>query len=320
MAYIRSNSDSSQRGPICGVTAAGESNDDTGHANAPGIGAKHIGLLGSIALTVNNISGAGMLQLPAIVQGAGWLPLVVMVLICWVASSFCAALLADAISRIPGNKEYTRPIEYSTAFRFYLGERWFYATQATYFLSLFLQNVAAIVSTAQVMDSLIADCVSGRAYAYEIYPVMHLHSWTPPPECKDNEIVDSTLCVPFGDLPSSTMLVSLGYAISALVLMPLGLMSLKDNCLAQIISFLVLMACCVQFVFGFVSRGLEPEYVPMFGENSTHLVGTVLFNYAFAVTIPAWLNEKVLALALTLTSIRTRTRALTLTRRCRASA
>ena len=263
------------------------------------VGAKHIGIFGSIALTVNNISGAGMLELPALAQSAGWAPLVAMVLVCWFTSTLCATFLADAVSRIPGNARFEQRVEYSTAFQYFLGRRWFLVTQVTYFLSLFLQNVAAIVSTAQVVDSLVANCIAGGAYGYQIYPHPGAVVWAPPHACQSEKIQDAGICVPFGDMPEETLLVTLGYVVSLIVLLPLGLMRLEDNSATQILSFAVLMACCVQFVLGFMWKGLEPDRLPALGEDSTHLVGTVLFNFAFAVTIPAWLNEKAHSVSVT---------------------
>ena len=67
------------------------------------LGGKTIGLFGSIALTVNNVSGPGMLQISKVFQEAGWLaPCVAFVLVC-VVSSFAVTLLADTIARLPGN-------------------------------------------------------------------------------------------------------------------------------------------------------------------------------------------------------------------------
>ena len=41
----------------------------------------------------------------------------------------------------------------------------------------------------------------------------------------------------------------------------------------------------------FVVSGL-PYPVPLVGDGVGQLVGVVLFNYAFSITVPAWLNEK----------------------------
>ena len=43
----------------------------------------------------------------------------------------------------------------------------------------------------------------------------------------------------------------------------------------------------------FYSRKFEAiDTVPLFGNNYSQLAGVVLFNYAFSITIPSWLNEK----------------------------
>ncbi|CAG8766920.1 10610_t:CDS:2, partial [Racocetra persica] len=42
--------------------------------------------------------------------------------------------------------------------------------------------------------------------------------------------------------------------------------------------------------FGFM-HGLTPSYIPNFGDDMSQVVGTVLFNYAFIVTVPSWVND-----------------------------
>merc|ERR1719352_771073 len=76
-------------------------------------GGKGFGLLASIALTTNNISGAGMLEFPQMFQRAGLLPSLLSLGIVCVLSTLFAATLADAVSRIPHNAGFDRRVEFS---------------------------------------------------------------------------------------------------------------------------------------------------------------------------------------------------------------
>lgn len=61
----------------------------------------------------------------------------------------------------------------------------------------------------------------------------------------------------------------------------------------QILSFIFLVLLLMEFETDFVfNKGLN-SHINWFGEGEySQLVGVILFNYAFAVTVPAWLTEK----------------------------
>lgn len=85
---------------------------------------------------------------------------------------------------------------------------------------------------------------------------------------------------------------SFGYFATTLLLLPLGLLRLEDNTFTQILSFFILMLCCSEFLIAFVLRGFTFDLLPSSTVEASKAIGPVLFNFAFAVTIPAWLNEK----------------------------
>jgi hypothetical protein len=93
------------------------------------LGAKTITLLGSIALTMNNISGPGMLDFPATFQSAGYVPCIITLVVVTTISSSCATLLSDAMARMPNNDKFQTRVEFSDIFDFYLGRGWFKLTQ-----------------------------------------------------------------------------------------------------------------------------------------------------------------------------------------------
>ena len=114
--------------PLLG--SSGELNSVTGSNNKQlRLGAPTITLLGSLALTINNISGPGMLEFPSIFQSAGYAPCLVVLLFVFVISSSCATLLADAMARIPGNENFQKRYEFSDVVSHFLGRQWFGLTQ-----------------------------------------------------------------------------------------------------------------------------------------------------------------------------------------------
>lgn len=237
---------------------------------------KHrIGWFGSIALIINNISGPGLLDFPAAYQESGWLPATTAILVIASASAFVATTLVDAMRLC---EHVGERLEFSAIFGRIFGRKTFVITQFLYLANLFSQNVAAIVSTAQATDALIATLV-GRGFALDLE--RGFVSWH----------ASTTDTVPFDD--DSTFLLTFGYAFCFLTLFPLGCMNLEDNMLAQKASFLILTALCLYFVTFWLGLAKERQQrVPAVGTRYRDLVGVCLFNFAFCVTVPAWRNEK----------------------------
>lgn len=50
--------------------------------------------------------------------------------------------------------------------------------------------------------------------------------------------------------------------------------------------------------FGLRFAGGHVQTLPLIGRDQTQVLGTVIFNYAGAMTIPSWVNERVRALPL----------------------
>lgn len=252
------------------------------------LGVKTIATFGSVALTVNNISGPGMLEFPAIFQSAGWVPcLTVLVVVCFISSA-CATFLCDTMARIPGNSQFERRIEFSDIFGHFIGPRAFSLTQVVFFLCLLSQNVAAIVSSAQVVDSFVAVFLLSNTYAVDLSGEPAVVSWNE--ESCDTAEEESGSCEPFS---SASQVITLGYITCVVLLFPFGLLNLDENITAQNISFVCLVLVALEFVACFFYAGLEVDRVPAFGPVWHDCLGVVIFNFAFCVTVPSWINEKV---------------------------
>jgi hypothetical protein len=136
------------------------------------VGAKTIGWFASFAFTMNNIAGPGMLDFPAAFQSAGYVPCIACLVVVAPIASICGTLLVDTMARIKypvDNSNFDARVEFSDIFKYFLGQRWFTLTQLAFYLCLLSQNVAAIVGTAQVLDSLVATALpGGKTYALEV--------------------------------------------------------------------------------------------------------------------------------------------------------
>ena len=274
-------------------------------------GGKGIGFVASVALTVNNISGAGMLEFPQMFQRAGLLPSLLSLGLVCVVSSLFATTLADTVARVPHNKDFSRRIEFSDVFEEYIGRRTAILTQAVFFLNLLSQNLAAIVACAQMFDSFAGNFYPGGSYAFRLSPAPVGWVYWDPSHCGGDATSASdgpqigmadgmpdggeggmSTCVPFAAEGDAALLISSGYVATLLLLAPLGLMTLEENMLQQKLSFGALFLLSGQFVWTFACTGLSDGHLPWIGHHWADSLGVVIFNFAFCVTVPSWLNEK----------------------------
>lgn len=55
----------------------------------------------------------------------------------------------------------------------------------------------------------------------------------------------------------------------------------------------MLLLIFLEWFVNFFLVGLDFSRVPIFGSNQSQVLGTIIFNYAFVITVPSWVNEKV---------------------------
>ncbi|KAJ1401498.1 hypothetical protein B484DRAFT_424555 [Ochromonadaceae sp. CCMP2298] len=96
-------------------------------------------------------------------------------------------------------------------------------------------------------------------------------------------------CTPFSD--GGNLLISLGFLLTTLLFLPLGRGNLQETIGVQMVAFGSMCVLLIVFCCELVSKGF-PQEVPLYGESMSQLAGVVLFNYAFIITVPAWLSEK----------------------------
>lgn len=253
---------------------------------------KTIGMFGSFVLLVNNLTGPGMLGFPNLFQKAGILPVLGGITFVFISASLCGTFLADSIASIPNNHNFDLQVDFSSAFRYTVGEDWYVVAETLFLISCFVQAIAGIVETAQSLDGFIASFLIGKTYAFEFYPRFQVISWSPELCHEETEMSEESNledCTPFHN--AGTLVLTLGFLITTLMFLPLGRGHLKETIIVQIISFVFMLILLFQFSGEFMNRGLDYK-LPWVGNEVSQLAGVILFNYAFSITIPAWLSEK----------------------------
>ena len=244
---------------------------------------KTIGNLGSLCLIANNIAGPGMMSLPHVFFNAGILPSTLCCLWVFVGSSLCGTVLSEAISSLPGNSDFDSNIEFSLAFLVLGDELWYILAEMLFLASCMVQCFSGIVEVAHTIDAVLASSILGKTYALQLYPSLEFIHWS------DKSCDSSSTCTPF--YYDGPFIVSLGYILTTAILYPFGTGHLKETISFQIFAFFFMIVVVGLFFKEFIVSGL-PYSVPWVGADVGQLVGVILFNYAFSITVPAWLNEK----------------------------
>jgi hypothetical protein len=246
-----------------------------------------------MAIAINSLTGPAMLNLPATFARSGIIPTIATLIFVCLLSAKCSLHMANTISKVPGNAEFKKEVEYSEAFRFFWGEQWYLATQAIFLCCITCLNISSIVDTSQVVDTFVGNWWPGGTAAIE---------WGNPEskrwiqwfrwdrsECT-NEQVDAGSCLPFADCEG--VVFTLGTLTTTLLFMPLALMDLKENAWWQVGGLSVLFIVSIQFVIQFSFSDLQPTNLTWWGNDWNDLLGVVLFNFALVIAIPAWLYER----------------------------
>jgi len=282
--------------------------------DAKGFGHHDIGFIGGLCLLTNNILSSAMVQIPGLFQQSGWaLPTAAFVLTAaW--SCACALLLARVMTRMLGNGRFERRVEFANVLE-EIFPRWLYVASLVALVATFVaSNISNVVVSAQVADDILLVAV-GRTCAVVLYPPPA--GGASPFQCVaagdlgGAQIADS----PFG----SAYTISAGFALVALVCVPLSYVSIDNNIVYQVVGVGLNALCVFIWAANFTALGLNtanmPAFAPQPGGGSGGgggggggsggggggswiaqaygpLLPTVLFNYGFVATCPSWANEK----------------------------
>jgi hypothetical protein len=201
-------------------------------------------------------------------------------------------MLAEAIAMLPGNSDFSQSIDFSSAFRLCVGEDWYVVAETLFLMSCAVQACSGIVEAAQSLDGFIASFLLGRTWGIQFYPSVEFITWSDSHCHLENNVeVESGLgaCTPFHN--NGPIVLTLGFVLTTAMFLPLGRGHLKETITIQFISTTCLFVLLTQFSSEFFRRGFDFP-LPWVGDSLSNLVGVVLFNFAYSITIPAWLSEK----------------------------
>lgn len=197
-----------------------------------------------------------------------------------------AQLMVRAMQLFENNSTFSKRLEFGKM-AYYLLPRWlYYISVGTLVFVFFTQNLANILVTAQTMDNMII-AGAGKTCAIVLDTSAQEHF-----TCIGADGTDSSSDSPFGQATVFT----LGYAVTLVLAIPLGIMNLDDNIGIQIGGMILTFVCVTVWVLNFCAMGLKSSLLPATAPDPStgylQLLPAILFNYGFVTTIPSWINEK----------------------------
>jgi hypothetical protein len=180
-------------------------------------------MLGSLAIAVNSLAGPAILQLPFTYQQSGVIPTTVALILVAVMSALCCMHMANVVSKVPGNANFDKVVEFSDPFQTFWSQRAYYATQIIFYLCTLCINTAAIVDTAEIVDSFLGHSVGTWGFAFD---KGEFQEWIHDRPCSRSK-VKLGHCLPFESNKYGLVLLTMGYLITAAVFVPICLMDLK---------------------------------------------------------------------------------------------
>ena len=256
-----------------------------------------IGMLGSLSIAINNLTGPAMLSLPATYARSGIIPTTLTLVFVCILSSFCSLHMASVISKVPNNQDFKQGVEFPEAFQTFWGKRWFVAANWLFFGCITCLNVSSLVDNAQVLDTFLGHCNPyGGAWALAMDPVHKNATFTSwdPSVCSEQTLYEGG-CIPFAttkEEDEDVYILTIGYVVTAVAFFPLAMMDLTENVQWQILGFGILLITSVQFIVTFAMSDLDASHLSWWGHSYDSLLGVILFNFALVITVPAWLYEK----------------------------
>mmetsp|Transcript_31874 Transcript_31874/g.44440 ORF Transcript_31874/g.44440 Transcript_31874/m.44440 type:complete len:599 (+) Transcript_31874:37-1833(+) len=248
---------------------------------ASNFGKKTISPLSSYALLLNNITGPGLVAMCVAYQHGGWFPATSLLFGAAVGALLSAGFLVETMTRFHGNEHFEGRVEFMEMARA-LFPRWgYYIVFILFLFNITTSNVSAILESAQTLDQTIL-MIFGQVCALELSPDFGVVCVT-----ESSMDVDSV----FGD---NIEYVSGGFVALAIISIPIGFWNLEENMIIQMFSFIALCVLLAEFCIQFFHNGLHPEYLPVsrLNNGAGATLGSILFNFAFVVTVPSWVNEK----------------------------
>jgi hypothetical protein len=243
------------------------------------ISSKHVGYFAGFALLFNQMTGPGVPFTASNFQSPGWLFTTLCYAFFCMISGFSIMFLVEAIQAIPGNGHFQGNVEFATLFNFYFGPKMHILSQ--FFLWGALQSgaIQSLVLISQSIDTLLAERVGTCALTVKF-------QWI----CTRQ--VSLNFPSPFED---TMVFFSLGFLITLMLSMPLGLTDLDDNIKVVVGSCILGLALALQWISASIINGPQIYRLPVASPLNLsygQVVGTVMLNLACCTVVPSLINIK----------------------------
>ncbi|KAJ3023275.1 hypothetical protein HKX48_003726 [Thoreauomyces humboldtii] len=242
--------------------------------------AKTISFFGGVCLLINGMTGPGVPFTQATFQQSGWFFPTILFLAFALVSALSVLFIIEAMQAVPGNKHFQGTVEFATLINFYFGNMAHYVGQFLLYGALQSNAMQCIVLMAQTFDNILID-VFGKSCA--LVPHGPNAGWYCVAKISD------TFPSPFED---TFILFSCGILLVVILSVPLGMVNLDDNIIAQVVAFWLSVAIGIEWIGASFYLGLEPARVPALGTKFSTVVGTIMLNLAFTTVVPSWINIK----------------------------
>jgi len=229
-------------------------------------------------MLTNIVVGPGIVGFPRLYQQSGYLLCTGCIIL------FSLLALANGwmtlYSHTALGKRHGKRLEFIDMCQIVFPKAVFLVCFVFYVLTLLALCVTSIIQVWQLMDFVIGRLGGGTICALEIYPKLFHY------QCGQPSMDSSSA------FQSDSIVISLGYALCALITVPFGFFPLEENVGYQVVACCLMFVAIAVWIVSFGVRGLDPQNVPVIGESASSLVGVTLFNFSMPFTLPSWNNER----------------------------
>lgn len=201
--------------------------------------------------------GVGIPVLPTLLQQAGFVTPIVVILLVALVSGLAGTMLTEAMKYVPGNRNFDDRIEYASLCKFYLGTGPYWLVQVILNMSLLSVNILSILETVNVMDLTIVR-IFNETCGLVLVPTAVNQTFgfdcVAPLGCSHSNS-------PFGN----SMVISVGFAVVIVIIIPMGYFNLEDNIFIQFVATAIQTLIIVQWLVTFLLQGLSFKSVTAFG-------------------------------------------------------
>lgn len=229
-----------------------------------------------------------MVLFPIVYQQSGWLPVTGVLVLLTVYTLICSVMILECMTALPNNQQFQRRVEYTTMCKYYLSRANYRIVQCFYQCSLLSMNITTILQSITVCDYVLIQVFGETCAVPQLYPVPDIYCTTGVTD-SGTSAAAALSGTPFD---STSVVVSTGFLLCALLCVPLGLYNLDDNIYIQQVSCIGVVAICAIWCTLFAGLGFQLERVPAIGSSYSQLIGVCVFNYAIITSLPSWVNEK----------------------------